>query len=178
MELRADSRANRRALHVLSSTTVSAFSHVGNHIYVSRGVFALARVDAELQFVIAHELAHLKLGHAAARLEQAARDSHAEVGVVAWLHHLIAMGYSDDQEYAADAWAYRALERAGRSHREALGFLRRYGSYAEEHALNHGRRPPRSQPGDARQDIDNHYPAHPPVRERLSRLAAETSPAK
>jgi hypothetical protein len=164
--------------HVLNSQEVNAFSHVGDHIYVSRGVFALAQVDAELQFVVAHELAHLKLGHTAARLEQVARGSHLAIGLGPWLHHLIALGFSDDQEFAADVWAYQALTRIGRSRREALGFLRRYSTYAEEHRLSVGRHPPQSQPGSARQDLDNHYRAHPPVRERLARLEAETSTAK
>jgi predicted Zn-dependent protease len=164
--------------HVLATDAVNAFSHVGNHIYVSRGVFALAQTDAELQFVVAHELAHLKLGHASERLEQAARGPGAEAGLVPWLHHVIALGYSDLQEFAADAWAYQALRSAGRSRREALGFLRRYGAYAEDDRLDLGRRPPGSQPGDAHQDLANHFPAHPPVRERVARLAAETAPAK
>ncbi len=159
--------------HVLDSGAVNAFSHAGDHIYVSRGIFALAQIDAEFQFVIAHELAHQRLGHAAARVEQIAQGPRAEIGVAPWLYHLIALGYSDEQEFAADAWAYHTLQRAGRSRREALGFLRRYGIYAEEHDLSLGHRPPKSQPGEARQDLHNHYPAHPPVKERLARLAAE-----
>jgi hypothetical protein len=69
-------------------------------------------------------------------LEQVARGPGAEAGLVPWLHHLIALGYSDDQEFAADAWAYQALRRAGRSRREALGFPRRYNTYAEEDRLS------------------------------------------
>ncbi len=164
--------------HVLDSRAVNAFSHAGDHIYVSRGIFDLAQTDAEFQFVIAHELAHQRLGHAAARVEQMAQGPGAEIGLAPWLYHLIALGYSDEQEFAADAWAYQTIRRAGRSRREALGFLRRYGIYAEEHDLSLGHRPPKPQPGEARQDLDNHYPAHPPVKERLARLAAETSAAK
>jgi predicted Zn-dependent protease len=158
--------------HLVSSEDVNAFSHIGCHIYVSRGVFGLAQVDPELQFVIAHELAHLELGHPAARLEQVAQAVGAQLGLMPLLQFMIALGYTDDQEYAADAWAYQALRRAGRSHRETVGFLRRYAAYAEAHALSAGHRPPRSRLGESPQDLDNHYPAHPPIRERLRRLEA------
>jgi predicted Zn-dependent protease len=175
----AGSRTRERdpiRFHVLDSDGINAFSHIGGHIYVSRSIFALVQADQELQFAVAHELAHLDLGHAAARLEQVAQAPGVEAGLVPWLHFLIALGYSEDQEYAADTSAYQALRRAGRTHREAVSFLRRYADYADIHDLGAGRRPPKSRPGDSRQDIQNHYPAHPPARERLKRLEPQTIP--
>ena len=94
---------------MLDSDEVNAFSHVGGHVYVSWGVFTLAQTDAELEFVVAHELAHAELGHAAARAEQLAPQADAAIGRVPGLHFLIALGYSAEQEFAADAWAYQAL---------------------------------------------------------------------
>jgi Zn-dependent protease with chaperone function len=135
-------------------------------------MFALAQVDAELQFVVAHELAHLALGHPAARLEQIAQGPGARLGLLPSLDFLIAWGYSDDQEFQADAWAYQALRQAGRSHREAVGFLRRYALYTDGEGLTLHPHPPKTGPGESPQDLDNHYPAHPPARERLRRLEA------
>jgi Zn-dependent protease with chaperone function len=60
-------------------------------------VAGLTQTDAELQFVIAHELAHLELGHPAARLEQVAQAPGASVGLLPALEFLIALGYSDEQ---------------------------------------------------------------------------------
>jgi predicted Zn-dependent protease len=160
----------------LNSDGKNAFSHIGGHIYVNHGIESLAQTDQELQFVIAHELAHLELGHTQARLKQIAVGPGARIGLLPWLHHLIALGYSDDQEYAADAWAYQALLRAGGTHRQAVGFLRRYAAYAREEKLDNGRHPPKSRQEDARQDLENHYPAHPPARERLKRLEAQSVP--
>ena len=164
--------------HILDSDLVNAFSHIGGHIYVTRGVFDLAQTDAELEFVIAHELAHLERGHEQARLEQLVRQAGATAGRIAWLNFVLALGYTDDQEFEADAWAYQALRRLGRSRREAIGFLRRYSAYADEHFLTFGHATPKSRPGDPRQDIENHLPAHPPARLRLARLQASTSSAK
>jgi putative metalloprotease len=163
--------------HVLDSNEVNAFSHIGGHIFVSRGVFTLAQTDAELEFVIAHELAHLELGHAAARLESVVAPSAASGGLVLAISHLIAEGYSAEQEFEADDRAYQAMRHAGRSHRQSIGFLRRYSGYAEAHHLV-GRRPPRTEPGDARQDVENHYPAHPPAGLRLKRLEAQSAAAR
>ncbi len=131
--------------HVLDSGGVNAFSHVGGHVYVSPEVFALAQTSAELEFVIAHELAHAELGHAAARAEQLAQQAGAGLGLIPGLHFIIALGYSAEQEFAADVWAYEALRRAGRSHRESVGFLRRYAGYAAAHKLP-GNHPPGTRP--------------------------------
>jgi predicted Zn-dependent protease len=160
--------------HVLDSTEVNAFSHIGGRVYVSRGVFALAQTDAELEFVIAHELAHLERGHAAIRLESVVPQTVGSPGLVPALAQLIAMGYSAEQEFEADDRAYEGLRRAGRSHRESVGFLRRYAGYAEAHHVA-GRHPPQTSIGDARQDVENHYPAHPAARERLKRLEARSA---
>jgi predicted Zn-dependent protease len=161
--------------HVPDSAEVNVFSHTGGHIYVNRGVFTLAQTDAELEFVVAHELAHAELGHTVARVEQLAQQSAAGMGLLPGLHFLIALGYSAEQEFAADAWAYQALRRLGRTHRQSVGFLRRYAGYAESHDLP-GHSPPRTRPSDSRQDLDNHYPAHPPTSERLKRLEAQSIP--
>lgn len=163
--------------HVLDSNDVNAFSHLGGHIYVSRGVFTLAQTDAELEFVIAHELAHLELGHAAARLESVVGPSAGSEALVNAISRLISAGYSTEQEFEADDRAYRAMRHAGRSHRQSVGFLRRYSGYAEAHHLA-GNHPPRTQAGDARQDFENHYPAHPPARLRLRRLEARSGAAR
>jgi predicted Zn-dependent protease len=162
--------------HVLDSAEVNAFSHIGGHVYASRGVFSLVQTDAELEFVVAHELAHIELGHAAARLDSIPGLDKASPGLVPALFHLIALGFSAEQELEADDWAYRALRRAGRSHRESVLFLRRYAGHAEAAHLA-GRQPPRTHLGDSRQDFENNYPAHPPARERLNRLEPRSGAA-
>ena len=162
---------------MLDSGGVNAFSHVGGHVYVSPEVFALAQTPAELEFVIAHELAHAQLGHAA-RAGGAVRPAgRAGLGLIPGLHFLIALGYSAEQEFAADAWAYQALRRAGRSHREAAGFLRRYP--ATPRTTKYSGATPRGLALATRaQDVDNHYLAHPPARERLKRIEGRNASTK
>jgi predicted Zn-dependent protease len=164
--------------HILDSQKVNAFSHVGGHVYVSRGVFNFVPVDGELEFVIAHELAHLRLRHEEGRLAQVARQAGASSGRMAWLHFVLALGFSDDQEFEADALAFDALRKLERSPRAALNFLRRYSAYVDDHLPFPGNSPPASRPGDLSQDLENHFPAHPPPGARLAQLEASKSPAK
>lgn len=158
--------------HVLDSNDVNAFSHIGGHVYVSRGIFALAQTDAELEFVIAHERAHAELWHAAARLDSVVRQAGGPIGLAPAIVRMIGAGYTAEQEFEADERAYQALRRSGRSHRQSIGFLRRYAAYAEAHPI--GRPAPG---GEARQDVENHYAAHPPAGERLRRLEERDAPA-
>ena len=48
---------------VLASSEINAFSHLGGYVYINQGILSFAKSDAELQFVIAHEIAHVELGH-------------------------------------------------------------------------------------------------------------------
>lgn len=157
--------------HLLNSDQVNAFSHIGGHVYVSKAVFWLVQDQEELEFVVAHELAHEELGHAAARLESLAKEAGMSGGLAPTLGHLIALGYTPDQEFQADRWAYKALRAADHTHRESAKFLRRYAGFAAMHNLP-GRHPPRTHAGDPHPDVENHYPAHPPASERLKRVEA------
>ena len=48
---------------VINSTEINAFSHVGGYIYVNKGLLDFIKSDAELQFILAHEIAHVDLKH-------------------------------------------------------------------------------------------------------------------
>ena len=51
----------RYTFTILDSSDINSFSHPGGHVYLSRGIVLLHRrgEDAALQFVLAHEIAHV-----------------------------------------------------------------------------------------------------------------------
>ena len=49
--------------HVVEMIEPNAFALPGGHIYVSRGLLALVNSEHELANVLAHEVAHVALGH-------------------------------------------------------------------------------------------------------------------
>jgi len=162
---------------IINSDAVNAFSHPGGYVYVSRGLFLFLGddEDAALQFVLAHEIAHVDLRHAIQCLQDPDLKT-MNMGTLQQVYALILpLGYLDSQEYAADRWAYQQLIRLDRTRYEALKFLRKLKGYAEAHEFNDGRAP--YQPGPRSSPIDNHYRAHTAVWRRLNELEAATAPA-
>ena len=58
---------------LVESPEINAFSHLGGYVYVNQGLIAFVRGDAELQFVLGHEIAHVDLKHCSKRMTYAAR---------------------------------------------------------------------------------------------------------
>lgn len=56
---------------ILNSPDVNAFALPGGHIYLTRGLLALANDTSEVAAVVAHEIGHIIAGHALARLRRA-----------------------------------------------------------------------------------------------------------
>ncbi|MDA1353703.1 MAG: M48 family metallopeptidase [bacterium] len=56
---------------VLDSSMINAFALPGGFVYVTRGVLAQLNSQAELAFVIGHEISHVAARHGAQRLSQA-----------------------------------------------------------------------------------------------------------
>ncbi|WP_439816090.1 M48 family metalloprotease [Zavarzinia sp. CC-PAN008] len=83
-------------VQVLNTPEINAFAASGARLYVTRGLLANVRDEAELAGVIGHELAHVAAGHAYVSAE------HAGEG-----------GFSPDQEFQADAMSVRALAHLG-----------------------------------------------------------------
>jgi hypothetical protein len=156
---------------VLDYETPNAFSHPGGYVYVSEGLFNLIADDAELQFVLGHEIAHVDQKHAAERVAASAGDPDGP-GLVPRFYRQIAVGYTDDQEFAADAWAFRQLLRLGYSRRKASAFPLRYRTFVERNGLSGGHHPPKSAPEADVQDVENHWRTLPSAAERLDRLQA------
>jgi hypothetical protein len=155
---------------VLDSDAVDAFSLPGGYVYVCRGLFDLIGEDEgyALEFVLGHEIAHVDLGHA---LKCVAPGNEASkkrgVDTLTQFFTPVAMGYPDQQEFEADAWAYRQMvTRLDRTRRQCLAFLRKFQGYAETHDFVNGRKAPK--PGTSL--VENHFAAHPAAWDRLERL--------
>ncbi|MFO0888758.1 MAG: GYF domain-containing protein [Isosphaeraceae bacterium] len=153
---------------ILDTDEVFAFSHPGEYVYVSLGLFNLVKNDVELQFVVGVEFAHLSMRH----LEQNAASG--DVGDMRErshrLYRQIAVGYTDEQVFEADAWAFRRLSRLGHpAYRMLLLLSPDSHSYGEADPRG-TRRAPTTPPGADRQEVENHWRANPPAAERFRRL--------
>jgi Zn-dependent protease with chaperone function len=162
---------------ILDSDVVNAFSHPGGYIYLTRGLFPFLGEDEEtaLQFVLAHEIAHVELKH----MIQALQDrgvQKIDMGTLEKMYVLILpLAYPDKVEFAADRWAYSQLMRLDNSRYDVLKFLRKLKGYAEAHNFSDGR--VRYEPRKGLSPVMNHLRAHPAAWKRLNELESLTDAA-
>ncbi len=164
--------------HILDLKEVNAFCHVGGYIYFNRGLLDIIETDAELQFVIGHEIAHLELGHCEKPLTVAVRAKGlgdelggvlgAEVAetIAGMAYQALAAGYSEDQELACDAWSYRGMRQTGCTHVQCLAMSRKF----LEREKGEPEEKPENPVDRVALEVDNHFRTHPPARKRLDAL--------
>jgi len=89
---------------ILNSPAINAFALPNGHLYITRGLIALANDKAELASVLAHEMGHVIARHAAIREDQARQ--------AALISHVVSDVLSDPQ-MGAMALAKSKLTLAG-----------------------------------------------------------------
>lgn len=120
---------------ILNSPAINAFALPDGRVYVTRGLLALARDEAEVAAVLAHEIAHVTLDHARARAELARRsalvsriaadvlDNPAASRAVRAEGRMTLARFSRDQELEADRIGVNVIFRAGYDPFAAARFL-------------------------------------------------------
>jgi hypothetical protein len=160
---------------VIDSDRIYAFSLPGGFVFVSRGLLEFLGDDDEysLEFLLAHEIAHIDRRHALKLLAPGNEQlKKAGTGTIEQFRIPLALGYPDDMEFDADAWANEILiKRLNRSRYRTLTFLRKLEGYSK-------RAPSFYNGHAARNDVPNvfeeHYRGHPAAWKRLEKL---TKPA-
>ncbi len=120
---------------ILNSPAINAFALPNGHLYITRGLIALANDKAELASVLAHEMGHVIARHAAIREEQAkqvAVISHVvndvlsdpTTGALALAKSKLTLAaFSRAQEFEADGIGVGISARAGYDPFGAARFL-------------------------------------------------------
>lgn len=115
--------------HIVKDDSINAFSILGGSIYVNTGLLDFVQSDAELQFVVGHEIAHVDLGHCSAKMMVVIRATQLGADpatpVVQQAYAALTRGYSRDLELACDEWSYRQMLDLGRTPAEGQAFAKR-----------------------------------------------------
>jgi predicted Zn-dependent protease len=151
----------------------NAFSHLGGFIYLNRGLLNFTSSDAELQFVLGHEIGHVDLGHCsrkvtyAYRANRLAETSSVKIAeIVQIAYSIAATGFSQADELAADEWAYKAMKMTGRSANEILAAPKAFADLESNNSPINS-----SIKKDQFADIlEKHFRTHPPFNVRLKNL--------
>lgn len=157
---------------LVDAPQVNATGCPGGFVAVTSGTLAAARSEDEVAAVLAHEIAHVQLGHAMSPVEAARQQEHltAEMlrgtspavhaffgaAVTAGADFVLDKGYGKSSEMAADAFAARVLARAGYDPRALSAFLSRLTGPAARGGF---------------------FQRHPPAADRVAALARLGLPA-
>jgi predicted Zn-dependent protease len=143
---------------VLSLPVFNALALPHQTIVLSESLVEFCRHERDqIAFVVAHEAAHIYLGHAKERSRAKALTN------VLRIHPLLGMGirflfdraFSREQEFEADRAAVKLCERAGYAPQAALAFFTRLGEFAGSTDV-----------------LPQILSTHPPLRERIAQLQA------
>jgi predicted Zn-dependent protease len=127
---------------ILNSPTVNAFSLPDGHLYVTRGLLALANDTGEIAAILAHEMAHVTARHAMQRVELEKSTALFSKVAAEVLNDpaggqklqekskLSLASFSRQQEFAADAIGVRTMAKAGYDPYGASRFLSSLAHYA------------------------------------------------
>jgi len=113
---------------ILDSGEVNAFASPGGHVFITRGLIDAAKSEDALAAVLAHEIAHIQLGHGL-RAIQTNRDLQDWFGQFSLsgartITDRLNAGFSRIQEFDADITAMSLLAAAGYNPQRMVDMLR------------------------------------------------------
>ena len=159
---------------ILDAPEINACSIPGGYIYVNKGLLKFVANDAELLFVLGHEIGHVDLKHCVRNMTYAVQAAKlagqpAELAVQL-IYRQYQLAFSKELEYEADAYAFERLIEIGRTREEALSFTEHFIAYQK--ALGHAGKDPKPEtvPDALKQEVWNHFRTHPASADRLERL--------
>ncbi|MBE7636544.1 M48 family metalloprotease [Sneathiella sp. P13V-1] len=158
---------------VLNSPVVNAFALPGGYVYVTRGLLALARNEAEVAGVLGHEVGHVIARHGVQRQSRATGvgilgaiagilTQNADVARLGQtLGGLFIADYSRDQEYEADSLGLKYLGSSGYPRMAVADFLQRLEDHAEFEKKKAGK--------DGQSGQFDFFASHPQTEDRIDR---------
>lgn len=120
--LQLNSRVKRHykqtVVGLIEDKTVNAFAAPGGFIFVTTGMLKAAESEDELAYVLAHEMAHLEIGHGLAAIRQAAAqklmsNTFASIGGLNGFFNAVFSGYGKELEIEADKRGAEITAKAG-----------------------------------------------------------------
>jgi beta-barrel assembly-enhancing protease len=167
-------KAIRYRITVIDDDNFSAFVLPGGYIFISTGVLRDCKSDDEVTLVLAHEISHVDLRHCAELVTYYFRSQKIagrELGTLTGMaYQLIALGYSEQKEFEADANGLRLLVASGRNPNKAILLFDRLIAFEKNMGIEHKRPEPSNILDEIRVSIQDHFRSHPPTEERKQRL--------
>jgi beta-barrel assembly-enhancing protease len=163
--------AIRYSFHVIESPEKNAFALPGGHVFIFTGLLADIHSEAELAYILGHEMSHVDLRHAVELYQNEAVLERAGAPPLARIpedvRRLVARGYSKFQELEADAQGLRLCSQAGYDPEAGARLYRRFRPASPRTAAAN---PVDEAAGAAADQLTSYFDTHPPDSERIRRL--------
>jgi len=159
---------------VLDSDVVNAFALPGGYVNLTRGLLALAKDEAEVAGVMAHEMGHVLERHSTSRVNRSTIAGLLAMGVGAVLgspeiaqvlglgSNLYIASYSRGQETEADEVGVKLLQAAGYDPMAMATFLETMNRYAQYEAAKSGKK---------KSEGFDFFASHPQTENRVAHAA-------
>lgn len=134
---------------VVEAPTANAYALPGGYVFVTRRLAGLCADDGELAFLLGHEMGHILARHFAEQTVMSALLSALKGGTL--VSELLGKGYSQQQEFEADAKGLELVLRAGFAGEGALGLLRKLAAVSPDLP-----------------EFRQYFSTHPPTAERIA----------
>jgi Zn-dependent protease with chaperone function len=151
---------------------INAFSSIGGYVYFHTAAMDFFETDAALQWLIGHEIGHVDLEHCAHAVGVAQSIWNAGGDFAAGMHAMLALPYSQVQEFEADEYGFRAQLATGRTREQALEGPRQFA----RHFRLRGEDQPKKKKSDHSilgtliEDSNSYFRTHPYLDDRVKRL--------
>jgi predicted Zn-dependent protease len=158
----------RYSFHVLESPEENAFALPGGQVFIFTGMLADIHSEAELAYILGHEMSHVDLRHAVELYQnEAALDKAGAPAIARIPEHVrrfVARGYSKYQETEADAQSLRLCSQAGYDPEAAPRLYRRFRPGSPRTAAAN---PLDEIAGATHEQLTSYFDTHPPDAERI-----------
>ncbi len=162
--------------HIIENPIPNAFSIPGGHVYVTTGLLAALKTEAELAAVLAHEVAHIDAKHCIGTVQYKVKlekisgvtlDTLADIGYSIFLRP----AYSEVQETESDAGAVYLLYAAGYHPMALVSAFERIDKHAVPNGYNSASATPVGDTVKAALGMVNRYFAtHPAAIYRIDKV--------
>ncbi len=161
--------------HAVESPMVNAFALPGGHVVVGRGMIDFVQSEAELESVLAHEVAHIDLRHCIGAWQYrlaARRLKIGDAGAIADLARMpVTAAYRKYEESEADLYGVRLIVQSGYDPGAAIRLQERFGARMPQ-APAKPVTPVAEVTSSVWQALGSYLDTHPNPRERARRLNA------
>jgi predicted Zn-dependent protease len=163
---------------VIDESGIIAFAMPGGQVTVSTGLLQFVQSEAELAWVLGHEISHVDLRHCIERyqyelqLRKLGLGRTPAIDVFEIGQSLIASAYTKEQEIEADEQGVRLAIQAGYDPEGGSTWMSRFAALSSDKSATRARTPVDEVSRAVSEALGSYWQSHPPSRERSERMAA------